>query len=113
MATIFKNKISPAVGTTPITALATDSTFRATVIGLSLANLTTEALRVSITVVDNTNPLLPIEAHYLKDVVLPANQSLRAVNGGEKLMIALNNELRIRSDVDASVDVIVSYVEIS
>jgi len=113
MATIFKNKISPAVGTTPITALATDNTFRATVIGLSLANLTTEALRVSITVVDNTNPLLPIEAHYLKDVVLPANQSLRAVNGGEKLMIALNNELRIRSDVDASVDVIVSYVEIS
>lgn len=113
MATIFKNKVSPEVGTTPLTVLTTDSTFRATVIGMSLANLTTETLRISITVVDNSNPLAPVEAHYLKNVVLPANQSLRAVNGGEKLMIAPDNELRVRSDVDASVDVIVSYVEIS
>lgn len=113
MATVFKNKLSPAVGTTPVSVLATDGSFRATVIGLSLANLTTEALRVSVTVVDNTVPLTPVEAYFLKDVILPANQSLRAVNGGEKLMIALNNELRIKSDVADSIDVIVSYVEIS
>lgn len=112
MTTIFKNKVAPAIGTTPVSVLTTASTVRATVIGLSLTNLTNEALRVSISLVDNS--VAPaVEAYYVKDVILPANQSLRAVNGGEKLMIAPDNQLLINSNVDSSIDAIVSYVEIS
>lgn len=112
MTTIFKNKVAPAIGTTPVSVLTTASTVRATVIGLSLTNLTNEALRVSISLVDNgVDPA--VEAYYIKDVILPANQSLRAVNGGEKLMVAPDNQLLINSNVDSSIDAIVSYVEIS
>ena len=49
----------------------------------------------------------------LKDAVLPANTSLRAINGGEKLVLPENNALYVSSSVDDSVDVILSYVEIT
>jgi hypothetical protein len=50
--------------------------------------------------------------YYIKDVVVPPNQSLRVINGGERLVLGSSNALSLVSNVDASLDVVVSLVEI-
>lgn len=112
MATAFKNTITKNLGTTPVSVLTTNSTTRGTIIGLSLANLTKDAVTVSVTLTDN-GVIPAITGYYLKDVIIPPNQTLRAVNGGEKLLVAINNDLQVVSNTSASVDVITSYVEIT
>jgi len=108
MATFFRNSLIKNVGTVPIVAVTTAANARATVIGLSLANLTEGVVTASITVSDDTS----ISAYYIKDVVIPPNSSMRVINGGEKLMLSTSNSLEISSNQDDALDAIVSYVEI-
>ena len=82
---------------------------RATIVGLSLTNLTDSFVYVSVLVDDDTS----VQGHYMKDVLLPANTSLRAVNGGEKLILAPTNKLSVKASITDSVDVLLSYVEIT
>ena len=50
--------------------------------------------------------------YYAKELILPPNTSLRVLNGGEKLILTPNNNLYVRSNVDNSIDAILSTVEI-
>lgn len=109
MATFFKNKVIKDVGTKPVEILETTPTNRATVIGLSITNLSTDFVYVNVYVEDDTS----VTGYYLKDTLLPANTSLRAVNQGEKLIIAPSNRLLVSASVSDAVDVILSYVEIT
>jgi hypothetical protein len=109
MATFFKNKVINNVGTLPVEILATTPSNRATVIGLSLTNLKTDFVYVNIFVQDDTS----VTGYYLKETVLPANTSLRAVSTGEKLIIAPSNKILVSANQDDAVDVILSYVEIT
>ena len=81
----------------------------ATIVGLSLTNLTDSFVYVSVLVDDDTS----VQGHFMKDVLLPSNTSLRAVNGGEKLILAPSNKLSVKSSVSDSIDVLLSYVEIT
>jgi hypothetical protein len=49
---------------------------------------------------------------FMKEVILPPNQSLRAINGGEKLVLSASTAINISSNADNSVDGILSFVEI-
>jgi hypothetical protein len=109
MATFFRNKVIKDVGTKPVEILETTPTQRATVIGMSITNLSTDFVYVNIYVEDDTS----VSGYYLKDTLLPANTSLRAVNQGEKLIIAPSNRLLVSASVSDAVDVILSYVEIT
>ena len=108
MATLFKNKVVNSVGVVPVDIYEADASTRATVIGLSLTNLTQSFVYVDVLLQDDTS----ITGYYLKQALLPANTSLRVVATGEKLIIAPSNKLQVRSSIDDSVDVIVSFVEI-
>ena len=109
MATTFKNKNIVQVGTVTVEILSTTAAQRATIVGLSLTNLTDSFVYVSVLVDDDTS----VQGHYMKDVLLPANTSLRAVNGGEKLILAPTNKLSVKASITDSVDVLLSYVEIT
>lgn len=109
MATLFRNKVIKNVGSAPVEIAAIDATSRATVIGLSVTNLTQSFLYVNVFVQDDSN----VTGFYLKEALLPANTSLRVVNQGEKLILAANNRLLVSSNLDDSLDVIMSYVEIT
>ena len=109
MATLFKNAVIKNVGTQPVKILETDASTRTTVIGLSLTNLTSEFLYCSVQLQDDTS----VTGFYLKDTVIPANTSLRAVSTGEKFIVAPSNILYVQSSVDDSIDVILSYVEVT
>ncbi len=108
MATLFKNKVVKTVGTIPVDIYETDASTRATVIGLSLTNLTESFVYVDVLMSDDTSNT----GYYLKETLLPAGTSLRVVSTGEKLIIAPENKLQVRASVDDSVDVIASIVEI-
>lgn len=109
MATFFKNKLESEIGTTEVEVISTLVNARATVIGLSLTNLTDAIVLATIRVentADNTS------AFYIKDVMVSPNQSLRVINGGEKLVLAGNMKLYVQSNIANSLDLVASYVEI-
>lgn len=108
MATFFKNSVVKDIGTTLVKVVETQTNSRATVIGLSLTNLTLGAILVSVQVKDDTGTF----GYYCKDVLVPANTSLRLVNGGEKLILGNSNELHVSCNTELGVDALVSYVEI-
>ena len=108
MATLFKNKVVNTVGVLPVDVYETDASTRATVIGMSLTNLTQSFVYVDVLTQDDTS----VTGYYLKQALLPANTSLRVVATGEKLIIAPSNKLQVKSSIDDSVDVVLSFVEI-
>ena len=108
MATLFKNTVVNNIGTVPVDVYETNASTRATVIGLSLTNLTQSFVYVDVLLQDDTS----VTGYYLKETLLPANTSLRVVATGEKLIVAPSNKLQVRSSIDDSVDVVLSYVEI-
>jgi hypothetical protein len=108
MATLFKNKVVKEVGVVPVDVYETDASTRATVIGMSLTNLTDSFVYVDVLIQDDESST----GYYLKETLLPANTALRVVNQGEKLIVAPSNKVQVRSSVNDSVDVILSFVEI-
>ena len=58
------------------------------------------------------NTIDATSAYYIKGVTIPPNQSLRVVNGGEKLVMSNNMQLYISSNSLNSLDAVISYVEI-
>lgn len=108
MATFFKNSVIKEIGTVPVRILETGVASRITVIGLSLANLTGGTVVASILLQDDTS----VTGYYVKDLVIPAQSSLRAVTQGEKLILAPSNQLFVEASVGNALDAIVSYVEI-
>ena len=109
MATFFRNKVINEVGTVPIEVLATSPSQRATIIGLSLANLTSSNVLGSITIKDDTS----VTGYYIKDIIIPPNASLKVLNGGEKLILAPSNALNVVCSQTAALDCILSFVEIT
>jgi hypothetical protein len=109
MATILKNTVIKNVGTVPIQIIETLPGTRVTVLGLSVTNVIESLVAVSLMIEDDTS----VSGFYLKDSILPVGTSLRAVSTGEKLVLAPNNRLLVSTNFDDSVDVIVSYVEIT
>ena len=109
MATEFKNKVTKNVGVLPVEIITVGPSARATIIGMSLTNLTDSFVYASVYVEDDTS----VSGYYLKDTLLPANTSLRVVNQGEKLILAPDNKILVSSSIDDSIDVVMSYVEIT
>lgn len=116
MATYFKNILSSEVGKTEINFYETTANTRATLIGLSLSNLTTGIVLASIRLEQYDTaiptPNLIGSAYYVKDVVIPPNQSLRIINGGEKLVLGTSMKVYVQASEDSSLDLVASYVEI-
>jgi hypothetical protein len=109
MATAFKNKILNAIGTSPVKIYEAPISTETTVIGLSLANTTTGLIEASVYVQDDTSA----QAFYIKNVQIAPGSALRVVTSGEKLIIPYEYDLFVVSNTPASIDVVMSYVEIT
>jgi len=108
MASFFRNKVITEIGVTPVNALTTSGASRATLIGLSLANLTDGIVLINVQVEDDTETI----GYYAKQLIIPPNSSLRVINGGEKLILSTSNTLWINANVADAVDAVISYVEL-
>ena len=112
MASTFRNLLTSGIGTvhTSPVLTTTGNSAKTTVIGLSLSNTTSDIVRASIQLNDT---LSSTSAYYMKDVLIPPNQSLRVINGGEKLILTSSIQIFVWSTVDNSLDLVMSFVEIT
>lgn len=108
MASTFGNTLKTGLGTTPTTVKTTISNGNTTVIGMSLTNTTDNLVTVNIQIDDGITA-----AYFIKGVPIPANQSLRVVNGGEKLIMGPSTNLIMSASADGALDLVMSYVEIT
>jgi hypothetical protein len=109
MATALKTKVANNIGTSPIDILQTGPANRFTLIGCNLANTIDDPITIDIFVIDDTSTA----AYYIKGIVLPANSSLKVITNGEKLILGPSCGFRIVSNTDASLDVVISYADIT
>ncbi len=110
MPTQFKHAVVTDVGTTPTDVLQIPQGVRATVIGCNLANTTDyDTVNVDVYVIDENST----QGYYVRGLSIAPNTSVKIITQGEKLILPETAGIRIQSDVDASIDVTVSYVEIS
>jgi len=108
MATTFENKILKDIGELPVLAIETGAGTRSTIIGLQLSNLTESVVYASVTIKDSDS----VHGYFIKDVMIPPHGSLKALSGGEKIILSPSNQLYISSDEDDSIDAVISYVDI-
>lgn len=108
MANQFKKTMTTGIGETPIEIYATDASTRATVIGINIANTTESSIYVDLTFTDETSQT----GYIVKGTEVPPGTALAAMGGDQKLVLEPNNSISLTSDTSASVDVIVSSLEI-
>jgi hypothetical protein len=109
MANTFNNSLTANIGQSPIVVYATNPTSKATVIGINLANLLPTTITANIFLEDR----FANQFYVVKNVVIPPGNSLAAIGGDQKLVLAGNNSLKVQSSVPDSLDVIVSVLEIT
>ena len=110
MPTLFKHAVNTGIGTLPVDVLQVDAGVRVTVIGCNLANVTEyDTIIVNVYVVDENST----QAHYVKNLPIPPNTSVKLITQGEKLILPETAGMRIVSDTEDSIDTTISYVEIS
>lgn len=108
MATNFKNVIGKDIGTERVAVYTVPPATSTTVIGMNLANLTNGIVKATIEIADEASSI----GVMVKDMPIPPNTSLKPIGKGEKIVLDANNVLYVTTDQTASVDVILSIVEI-
>lgn len=97
-------------GTITPNGIVSNSSATSTIIGMSLTNTTADIALATVQIQDT---VATTSAYFLKNVIVPPNQSLRIINGGEKLILTASTNVNIYSSVAASLDLVMSWVEIS
>lgn len=104
MAQNFRRYTSNAVGTSAATLFTANS--YDTVVGISVANITSSAINVSVYINDASNDI-----YLVKDAPIPAGSSLQVLDGGAKFVVQSGDALKVVSDTASSADVWVSAVD--
>ena len=110
MPTLFRHAVTTSVGTTPVDVLQIPLGVRATVIGCNIANVTDyDTVVVNMYVIDENST----QATYVRGIIIAPNTTAKVITQGEKLILPATSGIRIETDTEDSVDVVISFVEIS
>jgi|TARA_E500000318_G_scaffold1118_1_gene1426 hypothetical protein len=104
MAQNFRRYTSNAVGTSAATLFTANS--YDTVVGISVANITSSAINVDVYINDSSNDI-----YLVKDAPIPAGSALQVLDGGAKFVVQSGDALKVISDTASSADVWVSAVD--
>ena len=104
MAQNFRRYTSNDVGTSAVTIFTADS--YDTIVGISLANVTTSAINVSVYINDGVNDI-----HLVKDAPIVQGSTMQVLDGGAKYIVQSGDALKVKSDTATSLDVWVSAVD--
>ena len=110
MPTVFKHSLVTQIGTVPTDVVTVGAGVRATIIGCNLANVTeydTVIADIQVVGADTT------VSYYVKGLAIPPNTAVKVITQGEKLILPETTGLRVTTNTADSIDVTVSYVEIS
>ena len=104
MAQNFRRYTSNDVGTSAVTIFTADS--YDTIVGISLANVTTSSINVSVYINDGVNDI-----YLVKDAPIVQGSTMQVLDGGAKYIVQSGDALKVVSDTASSVDVWVSAVD--
>jgi hypothetical protein len=104
MAQNFRRYTKNDVGTSAQTLFTADS--YDTVVGISVANITTSAVVASVYINDGSNDI-----YLVKNAPIPSGSSLQVLDGGAKFVVQASDALKVVSDTASSLDVWVSAVD--
>ena len=110
MANAFKNSITGSIGTTGVKVYETPSATSTTVIGVSVANVATQNISVSVMMSDTSGNK---SVYLVKNALIVPGSSAVLVGGEQKLVLEATDTLSVTSSLVNSVDVIVSVLEIT
>ena len=110
MANTFKNSITSLVGTTGVNVYQTPSATSTTVIGVSVANVNTQNISVSVMIHDTSTAKA---VHLVKNTLIVPGGASVLVGGEQKLVLESTDFLSVTSSLANSADIIVSVLEIT
>jgi len=97
-------------GTITPCVLISSASATTTAIGLSLTNITGSIIVSSVQLQDT---IANTTAYFVQNIVIPPNTSARLINGGERLVLGPSTSVLLWSNQASTMDVVLSYVEIS
>ena len=111
MANTFKNNVLKAAGTTAQNAYAAASGVQATVIGMTIANITQTpiAANVFLTCSGAAAP----NVYLVREATIAPGRALVPIGGDQKLVLEAGDYLQVNTSVASSGDVITSVLEIT
>jgi len=109
MANTFNNNAITSVGTTPEELYNTGANKKATVIGVNIANITTQTVTCDI-ILENA---LSQTFFIVKGAEIPAGSALAAIGGDQKLALTPNNRILVNANEANALDAIISVLEIT
>ena len=111
MANTFKNNVLKAAGTTAQNAYAAASGVQATVIGMTIANITQTpiAANVFLTCSGAAAP----NVYLVREATIEPGGALVPIGGDQKLVLEAGDYLQVNTSVASSGDVITSVLEIT
>ncbi len=110
MANTFKNQTLKAAGTTAQNAYAAGAGVQATVIGMTIANITNSPISANV-ILSGGN--ITNNVYLVKDATIAPGGALVPVGGDQKLVLEAGDYLQVNTSVASSGDVIVSVLEIT
>jgi len=113
MANTFKlknNAVMPSSAGTPDTLYTVPSSTTTVVIGLTLANVHTSQVTVSVTVIDSSNS--NETSHVIKDAPIPVGASLE-IMAGNKIILEASDIIKVDCSVSDKVSATLSIMEIT
>ena len=109
MANSFKLATDTAVGTSPATVYTCPASTETTIIGLTVANIVTSQIEVSVQVTNNDGD----NVYIIKNAPIPVGSSLVVIGGEQKVVLNSDDTVVVTSNTASSADVALSFLEIS
>ena len=109
MANTFKLETDTGVGTGAATIYTCPSATSTTIIGLSVANITSSSISVDVQLENNDGDNI----YLVKAAPVPVGSSLVVVSGDQKVVTEASDILKVTSSTATSADVALSILEIT
>ena len=108
MANSFKNYFLKNANTTSQNVYAAGAGVSATVIGMSIANITNAPISANVTITSGGT-----EYYMVKQATIASGGALVPVGGDQKVVLEATDYMRVQTSAANSADVIVSVLEIT
>jgi hypothetical protein len=108
MPNTFKSNLNKNVGTSPATIYTCPASTQTTLIGLSVANITTSPITADVYITRSA-----VNYYLIETAVVPVGGSLVVVGGDQKVVLQAADVLVALTSAASSADVVASYLEIT
>ena len=108
MANTFRNQTLKAAGTTAQNAYAAGAGVQATVIGMTIANITNAPITANVTLTSSGTAYFMV-----KNAIIASGGALVPIGGDQKVVLEATDYLQVQTSAADSADVILSVLEIT